>query len=362
MMFSGATRSDAAAREWTIDDQVMRLREWGTDAIRVLPAPPVSGWMLGAGPDCAFRLDDPSGRVSRVHAALTHHDRRWLLRDLGSKNGMRIDGARRAEVALEPGVEIGIGGLTLIAESARSIALRGYLSRLLGWAADRAAIVDQALRAVRAAVQHRSALVVSGDGDLVPVAHAIHRRTLGDRPFVVCDPRRRSGDATVRSAPNRGSGTAAFAVARGGSVCVRTRRLPDDFAELLAAVRDPDAGVQLVVCVGSAEDYRPYTAAPIVVPPLARRAAELDMIIAECIDDARTELGLPRAALLASDRAWIRGHAPSLPEIEKAALRLLALRRTGSVAEAADRLGMAEVSLARWLGRRKLAGPTPAPA
>ena len=352
MMFSGATRTDAAAREWTIDDQVMRLREWGTDMVRVLPAPPVSGWTVGAGPDCAVRLDDPSGRVSRVHAALVHDDRRWLLRDLSSKNGVRIDGARRAEVALEPGVEIGIGGLTLIAESMRSIALRGYLSRILGWAADRTEVVDHALRAVRTAVRHRAALAVSGHGDLVPIARSIHRRTLGDRPFVVCDPRRHSGEATVRSAENRSSAMAALARAHGGSVCVRTRRLPHDFAELVAALRDPAAGVQLIVCVGAAEDCRPYAAAPIAVPPLARRSAELDMIIAEYAEDARAELALPRAAFPPADHAWVRAHAGSLPEIEKATLRLIALRQAGTLAEAAERLGMAPVSLSRWLGRR----------
>jgi len=33
-----ATATDVAASEWAIDDFVIRLREWGTDTIRVLPA------------------------------------------------------------------------------------------------------------------------------------------------------------------------------------------------------------------------------------------------------------------------------------------------------------------------------------
>src|SRR5882724_7132809 len=110
-----------AASEWAIDDVVMRLREWGTDTIRVLPAPPSNEWTIGADEACALRLDDPGGHVSRVHARLIREDARWLLRDLGSKNGVRLDGARRSEIVLEPGAEIGIGGLTLIAESGRSV-------------------------------------------------------------------------------------------------------------------------------------------------------------------------------------------------------------------------------------------------
>jgi hypothetical protein len=38
----------------------------------------------------------------------------------------------RPKIELEPGDEIGIGGLTLIAESSRSVALRGFRARLVG--------------------------------------------------------------------------------------------------------------------------------------------------------------------------------------------------------------------------------------
>jgi hypothetical protein len=42
----------------------------------------------------------------------------------------------------------------------------------------------------------------------------------------------------------------------------------------------------------------------------------------------------------------------SIPDIEKAVFRLVAVKMTGSLAEAADLLGMASVSLTRWLARR----------
>lgn len=355
-MFDGAsTRTDVAASEWAIDDQVMRLRQWGTDTIRMLPALPVADWTVGAAEGCALRLHDPSGRISRVHARLVHDQTRWLLRDLGSKNGVRLDGARRAEIVLEPGIEIGIGGLTLIAESGRSVALRSFLARLLGWRSDRTEVVDHALRSVRIAATRRAALVLCGDGDLVPTARSIHRHALADRPFVVCDPRRRRSKATVRSAENFETGLAALAAAEGGSLCVRSRRLPRDFAQVVAALRGPQPRFQLVVCAGSLGEGKPYLAMPIAIPPLTERRPEIDRIITEYAEDAVTELGAPRGSFGPDDHAWVREYAASsLPEIEKATLRLVALRDSRNLTNAAARLGMAPVSLSRWIGRRKM--------
>jgi FHA domain len=354
-MLGVSTRTDVAASEWSIDDQVMRLRMWGTDRVSPLPWPPVADCTVGAAEGCALRLDDPSGRISRIHARLIHDQTRWLLRDLGSKNGVRLDGARRLEIVLEPGIEIGIGGLTLIAESRRSVALRGFLARLLGWRSDRTEVVDHALRSIRMAATRRVPLVLCGDGDLVPTARSIHRHALGDRPFVVCDPRRRRTRATVRSAENYETGMAALAAAQGGTLCVRSRRLPRDFASVIATLRDPDARVQLMVCAGSPDDGRRHLAVPIAIPSLAGRKAEIDRIIAEYAEDAVIELAAPRGSFLPADRAWVREYAmSSLPEIEKATLRLVALRDSRNLTAAAARLGMAPVSLARWIGRRKM--------
>ncbi|HEY0994221.1 MAG TPA: FHA domain-containing protein [Kofleriaceae bacterium] len=356
MVICVSTKTDAAASEWSIFDLVMRLRLWGTDLIRVLPAPPIDEWLVGAAVMCALRLDDPSGRISRVHARLVREHGRWVLRDLDSKNGLRLDGARRTEIVLEPGAEIGIGGLTLIAESARSVALRGFLSRLLGWRTDRIEVVDHALRSIRLAATRRTALVLCGDGDLVPTARSIHRHAIGpDRPFIVCDPRRRPGKATVRSAENCETGMQALAAAVGGSLCVRTQRLPRDFDAVVTALRDPGCRVQLVVCAQSPRDCEPYLAVPIVVPPLAGRADEIDRVITEYAEDAMIDLGARRSGFVSVDREWVRVHsAATLPDIEKGTLRLVAIRESRNISNAAARLGMAPVSLSRWIGRRTL--------
>jgi FHA domain len=140
---------------------------------------------MGTAGTCMFRLVDPSGLMSCEHARLERRRTGWIVRDLESKNGVRLDGARRPELLLEPGVELGIGGLTMLAESHRFIELRSFLARLLGWTSDKLSVVDFALRAVRMAATRRVPLVLCGAGDLTQVAQAIHRHALGaDRPFV----------------------------------------------------------------------------------------------------------------------------------------------------------------------------------
>src|SRR4051794_1803101 len=101
--------------------------------------------------------------------------------------------------------------------------LRPFLARMLGGANPGA--VDLALRSLVLALDHRATLVLCGEGDLVPIAWVLHRRTLGaDRPFIICDPRRGTKAASVRSPASRASGVAALEAATGGSLCVRARR------------------------------------------------------------------------------------------------------------------------------------------
>ena len=115
-------------------------------------------------------------------------------------------------------------------------ALREFMARLVGW--DNPAAADLALRSLGLAAEHRAELVLCGRGDMVPIAQALHRRTLGaDRPFVVCDPRRGTTAASVRSPANYTSGVAAFEAASGGTLCLRTRRLPRDRPALVAQLR-----------------------------------------------------------------------------------------------------------------------------
>ncbi|HEX2689809.1 MAG TPA: FHA domain-containing protein [Kofleriaceae bacterium] len=352
-MLGVTTRTDPTAAEWSIRDEVIRLRQWGTDQIYLLPPPPVDKWLVGTTDACSLKLADRL--VSREHACLIRQQGKWSIRDLGSKNGLRCDGAHRDSFVLDPGIEIGIGETTLIAESQQSIALHGFLARILGWSSDRIDAVDHALRSVRMAATRRTALVLSGDSDLVPIAYGLHRHTLGaERPFIVSDPHRGNRQESVRSAANHVRGLAGLEAATGGSLCVRSFRLPLDFASVLVRLRKPDARVQLIVCMQDHGDGDAFLAVPIHVPPIKQRASELRRIIDEYALDAAVALDASPSSFTSADREWVLKHgASSLAEIEKATLRLTALRISRNRTRAAERLGMAPVSLTRWIGRRK---------
>jgi len=233
--------------------------------------------------------------------------------------------------------------------------LRGYLGRLLGWTNTSA--IDHALRSIELAREHRAQLVLCGHGDLVPLAYGLHRRALGaDTPFIVCDPRRGNTPASVRSPANYADAAAAFDAAAGGSLCVRRRRPPHDFSSLVARLRD-SCHVQYI-CLDEDSLRWLVRPGPIEVPLLAERASDLPRIIDEYVFDAIVELAPPprTLALGERDRQWLieRAAAMSLSEIEKATLRLVALRTSVNMSHAAARLGMAPVSLARWARRRRL--------
>jgi hypothetical protein len=232
--------------------------------------------------------------------------------------------------------------------------LRGFVGRLLGWTRERE--IGAALQSIDLAAQHRAELVLCGTGDMVPIAWALHRRTIGaDRPFVTCDPHRLDPSASVRVPANRASGVAAFEAASGGTLCLRMRRLPRDFPALIPRLRDtPD--VMLVVCASPTEDGSPLVIrpAPLALPPLASRSDDIDRIIAEYAADAIAELAAPATGFSERDHVWVREHAAtSLDEIEKATLRLIAIRTSETMGEAAARLGMAQPSLLRWIDRRR---------
>jgi hypothetical protein len=255
--------------------------------------------------------------------------------------------------SLEPGMEIRVGSTTLLAEDGRWITLRAFCARLLGWGSDRMLAVDQALRSIRMALTHRAPLLLRGDSDMVPIAHALHRRMLGaDRPFIVCDPRRVQHRASVRCPGSYETVAAAAQAASGGSLCVRSWRLPPDFAAPRAWLAETEVGLQLTVCLGPAVSST-LLPASIDVPSLSARASDLPRIVDEYAQDAIAALGAPATSFGPEDRCWVLAHAiSSLPAIEKATLRRVALRSSKNLSRAAARLGMAPVSLSRWVTRR----------
>ncbi|XAL98432.1 SpoIIE family protein phosphatase [Phycisphaeraceae bacterium D3-23] len=79
-------------------------RSFGLD--RALPV------TLGRGASCEVRLEHE--QVSRRHAEVAWTGGRWVVRDLGSRNGVLCNGVRlTSPVALEPGIAITVGPYTL---------------------------------------------------------------------------------------------------------------------------------------------------------------------------------------------------------------------------------------------------------
>jgi FHA domain/DUF1707 SHOCT-like domain len=71
---------------------------------------PVDSITIGRALDCDCHLTEPS--VSRRHASLRRVGERWLLRDLGSSNGTRVNGMRvTEEVEIRPGDQLNLGGV-----------------------------------------------------------------------------------------------------------------------------------------------------------------------------------------------------------------------------------------------------------
>jgi hypothetical protein len=82
----------------------------GRTPVLALPDHPTGPVTIGRAPDCDCHLVEPS--VSRRHAQLRRVDETWLLRDLGSSNGTRLNGLRvTEEIEVRPGDQLSLGGV-----------------------------------------------------------------------------------------------------------------------------------------------------------------------------------------------------------------------------------------------------------
>ncbi|MCG8554953.1 MAG: FHA domain-containing protein [Proteobacteria bacterium] len=77
---------------------------------------------VGRGEQCQWRLDDPD--VSRQHLEVVRDHEGVLVRDLGSKNGLRVTGRAVTERRLRDGDELQLGELRLLFEDPAEEAVR----------------------------------------------------------------------------------------------------------------------------------------------------------------------------------------------------------------------------------------------
>lgn len=260
----------------------------------------------------------------------------------------REKGAHRPSEAPSTFLTDGTEGIT-----ARDRDLRVFCRRLLGSSEARSVEVDDAIDGLISAVARGLPIALRGRSDLVPVAYALHRRIVGaDRPFVVCDPRRRRVEGSVRAPPNRRTVALALEAAMDGSICLRSRRLPADFDLLRESRRNAATFPTVFICLHRDDRIRDLISRPLEIPPLAAQALESHRLLQEAMDEAATALGAERIRIPRPARQGILEGAASFAELEKTALRVVALAATPNPSQAAERLGMALVSLTRWLHRR----------
>ncbi|MQY08714.1 DUF1707 and FHA domain-containing protein [Actinomadura macrotermitis] len=78
-----------------------------------LPPAGLARIVVGRAPGCQFILTDLT--VSRFHAEIYHEDDGWMISDLGSMNGTRVNGWRLTGPAkVRPGDEVGFGNASFI--------------------------------------------------------------------------------------------------------------------------------------------------------------------------------------------------------------------------------------------------------
>jgi hypothetical protein len=63
--------------------------------------------LIGRSRDADIQLDDPN--TSRRHAEVRRHGDSWVIADLGSTNGIKVNGSRVSEAELRPGDEVTLG-------------------------------------------------------------------------------------------------------------------------------------------------------------------------------------------------------------------------------------------------------------
>ena len=101
------------AVEWASALQADLEAAWSRPRVPSLALPRSGGtrMLVGRAPNSDCLL--PEDCVSRRHAQVWRDGERWYLRDLGSRNGTRVNGIRVTEpVEVRPGDRVSLGGAT----------------------------------------------------------------------------------------------------------------------------------------------------------------------------------------------------------------------------------------------------------
>ena len=341
---------------------MIQFRGWASE--EVFPLPDDERQLtIGTASACRIQGHDAEGLTSRQHACLEREASHWCISDR-SKNGLYLDGIRHGKAFLLPGMRIGLGPrVTLVAESARTIALRAALARMMGWSTALADVRDVAFQNLRFAAAGRAIFMMCGEGDLILFAQELHQLVSDrDRPIVFCSTGARQRDHEtegMHSLKRVTSGREAIRLAHGGTICLDNRRHPRDVIPMLEQLRDPRIWVQTLVIVLSkyVRKSEVFSPTPLIIPPLAVRQKEIERLLVECECISARRLNIEPLILPAVRRRWIRDHCKSLSDFQTSVLRLIALHHSGSAYGASELLRMSPSGLRQWLSSRDLELP-----
>lgn len=338
---------------------MIQLRGWASEEVFPVRADQRQ-LMIGRASSCAIQVHDVEGFTSRQHAHLEREGSHWCITDR-SKNGLYLDGVRHGKSFLLPGMRVGIGPrVNLVAESARTIALRAALARMMGWSTGSADVLDIAFQNLRFAAAGRAVFMMCGEGELLPFAQELHQLIGEDRPIVFCSGRKRDHEAEgMHSLKRVASGPEAIRLAHGGTICLDNRRLPRDVIPMLEQLRDTRSRVPTLVIVLSkyVRKAEIFTPTPFNIPPLSVRQREIERLFAECEAISAQRLNIEPLFLPVVQRRWIRDHCKTLSDFQTSVLRLIALHHSGSAYGASVLLRMSASALRQWLSARDLESP-----
>jgi pSer/pThr/pTyr-binding forkhead associated (FHA) protein len=114
MVYSTSDRHQAALEEVGSGAGTSRRRAILVSGGKRLVVPP-SGAVIGRSRECDIVLDDSN--VSRRHAEIAPSGQSWLIRDLGSTNGVRVNGRTvEGPHPLESGDRVELGTVDVLFE------------------------------------------------------------------------------------------------------------------------------------------------------------------------------------------------------------------------------------------------------
>lgn len=336
-----------AARE-----PVVSLRQWGTH--NAMNVPPQDGaWLIGRAPVADLQINNET--VSSRHAEIVRAGARLFFRDLGSRNGSFHKGAPLGEIDIEPNmvIDLGRGGVRLVAATPHGIDLRRMLQRFIGYAEPFQAAVDEAAQA--AAHRRHVILIAPPGGQPDRVARLLHEAWLRvPRPFVVVD----------RVSGSRQKQRRVIADAASGTLVVPADGLPSDPRFVLDATAPDQNDVRLVlvaeretVPAGLLEASSAAPMSVVRIPRLVDRREDLGFLIATIQAELAGRLGAEHVSIEPQMPALLAHTWPAnLDELETVLTYVLAVGKYGSQRAACAALNVKRSTLNDRLRDAGLAG------